>query len=35
MTFGKSWYEFKDDVPSRQSLNKAKVNIQSTGINQN
>lgn len=27
MTYGKSWYEFNDDVPSRQSQNKSKPDL--------
>lgn len=27
MTYGKSWYEFNDDVPNRRSQTNAKVNI--------
>ena len=26
MTYGKSWYEFNDQVPSRPSQNKVKIN---------
>lgn len=26
MTYGKSWYEFNDDVPSRRAQTKTKVN---------
>lgn len=30
MTFGKSWYEFNDDVPSRKIQSKIKVNLRHT-----